>query len=702
MRLRILIVNISLALVCAGYAIRLKAQNIPQPDEEKVRAIEQLWKSQGLGAVIRDWEQKAPGRVAIAEQFKKKYTGQLFSEMREFSRFFTDPLITITNLDPAHEWLQRKRNLYISHLDEFELSGYDSAWTGDYAAMAGGSPPPPGPPCCPNLDLEFGDFTGWGTDTGFASGLSSPVCTSAYIAHVGPFNYSPRIQVYNKKTPQEYDPLVGGTALPIVHPSGDYSAKIEDFQNGWGVSGLKKSFKVEADTPWIVYRYAVVLQDPGDHDDDDRPFFEVKILDGSVQSIECAYYKVIAKPDPDIEGFALVEGTNFYWKDWTEVMVPLESFVGQTLTIHFTVGDCALGGHLGYAYVDGDCLNDDLLVNGLCSPYQTIEAPRGFDHYHWTGEKIEGANYLNTVKVSKAGKYEVHLTTVTGCHTTKTVEIHSDCPDPVINCTLGPVTHSVSACNTSDNTYSVSGQVTVNTMTEGFLLVKAGPYSQIIDGPFSGPVNYNINGLQANGQAASIEFYLFRSRHFSPYTQTCDHVINYSAPVSCGESPIACENCIKGFEPEPNKKYVISAWVKEDGASPLVYDYNDPFITISFFDGTNTTNQSFTATGEIIDGWQRISSEFLIPLGTESVTVELGATAGTANFDDLRIYPSDGTFKSFVYDPVTLRLMAELDENNYATFYEYDEEGALIRIKKETERGVMTIQENRNYKVKKP
>lgn len=51
--------------------------------------------------------------------------------------------------------------------------------------------------------------------------------------------------------------------------------------------------------------------------------------------------------------------------------------------------------------------------------------------------------------------------------------------------------------------------------------------------------------------------------------------------------------------------------------------------------------------------------------------------------------------KSFVYDPFTLRLHAELDENNYATYYEYDEEGALVRVKKETERGVKTINETR-------
>ena len=56
--------------------------------------------------------------------------------------------------------------------------------------------------------------------------------------------------------------------------------------------------------------------------------------------------------------------------------------------------------------------------------------------------------------------------------------------------------------------------------------------------------------------------------------------------------------------------------------------------------------------------------------------------------------------KSFVYDQKTQRLMAELDENNYSTFYEYDLEGGLIRIKKETERGVFTIQETRRGNVK--
>ena len=38
---------------------------------------------------------------------------------------------------------------------------------------------------------------------------------------------------------------------------------------------------------------------------------------------------------------------------------------------------------------------------------------------------------------------------------------------------------------------------------------------------------------------------------------------------------------------------------------------------------------------------------------------------------------------------------AALDENNHASFYEYDDELNLVRVKKETERGIVTIQENR-------
>ena len=67
-------------------------------------------------------------------------------------------------------------------------------------------------------------------------------------------------------------------------------------------------------------------------------------------------------------------------------------------------------------------------------------------------------------------------------------------------------------------------------------------------------------------------------------------------------------------------------------------------------------------------------------------------------FDDIRVLPFNAEMKSYVYDPVSLRLVAQLDQNNYASFFEYDEDGTLVRKKAETQRGIQTIQETRSTK----
>jgi hypothetical protein len=159
-----------------------------------------------------------------------------------------------------------------------------------------------------------------------------------------------------------------------------------------------------------------------------------------------------------------------------------------------------------------------------------------------------------------------------------------------------------------------------------------------------------------------------------------------------------CINCISSFAPEPGKKYIITAWVKEDNPPVTKTSYNNPQIYIVFpgLDSNTTALGPYKATGNIIDGWQRVDSVFNIPATATNLKIRLKSVAGNSYFDDIRIFPFDATVKSYVYDPINLRLVSELDERNYATFYEYDEEGKLIRVKKETERGIMTIKETRN------
>ena len=118
--------------------------------------------------------------------------------------------------------------------------------------------------------------------------------------------------------------------------------------------------------------------------------------------------------------------------------------------------------------------------------------------------------------------------------------------------------------------------------------------------------------------------------------------------------------------------------------------------SIKLYNGTGLI-ETFNGSQTPIEGWQRVHGVFDLPIGSNEITVELLNTSSTEDvgFDDLRIHPYDASFKSYVYDDITLKFTFELDENNYFTQYEYSPEGSLERIKKETERGIMMIQESR-------
>lgn len=160
--------------------------------------------------------------------------------------------------------------------------------------------------------------------------------------------------------------------------------------------------------------------------------------------------------------------------------------------------------------------------------------------------------------------------------------------------------------------------------------------------------------------------------------------------------------CITDFAPasnDPNpQKYVLSAWVREPVLNKDA-DYTQPVIDVNYSGGNSLINYHLTKKSGIINGWQKLDYEFTIPAnaGNETISFVLRSNGNqAAYFDDIRIQPFNSTMNTYVYDPKSLRLWAELDERNFATIYEYDNEGVLVRVKKETEKGIITIKETRN------
>lgn len=284
-----------------------------------------------------------------------------------------------------------------------------------------------------------------------------------------------------------------------------------------------------------------------------------------------------------------------------------------------------------------------------------------------------------TITVTASGSECTAVTqTISVSVTTYTAEIYIKSQKYSKSCSGYPMTISTAACSDANATFSYNfGDGTTG----------VGSPVDVVH-TYSSPGSYNV-------------IVTITSPSFPTYVTSLVIVVEDCTEIT------ACKDCLGSFSPEAGD-YVISLWVKEQGTGLTKTTYNKAGIKISF-DGDPTIYGPFypdVTKNKIIDGWQRIEESFQVPTGITKINIELIndnlSDAGIdCYFDDIRIHPFDASMKSYVYDPVTLRLSAELDERNYATFYEYDEEGKLIRVKKETERGIMTVKEARNNTKKK-
>ena len=61
--------------------------------------------------------------------------------------------------------------------------------------------------------------------------------------------------------------------------------------------------------------------------------------------------------------------------------------------------------------------------------------------------------------------------------------------------------------------------------------------------------------------------------------------------------------------------------------------------------------------------------------------------------DDVRQQPLDAQTTAYVYDPITLFILTSFDDQNLGLYYQYNDEGKLIRKLKETTGGLKTVAE---------
>ena len=248
------------------------------------------------------------------------------------------------------------------------LRFFNSLWCAlfSFFALSQNSP-------CPNVDVSQGNFSNWVGNTGsyYAPG-----------SNVGIVNGRHTII-----TQAAFDPNTCNQ-LPIIPPGHTQSIRLGNMQTGAQAEQLSYTIQVTPQSTLFVYKYAVVLENPG-HPSVQQPKFETRILNAAGMPIggACGTYTVYGGQPG--QNFQTCAGKT--WLPWTTVGMDLTPYLGQTVQIEFTTWDCAQGAHFGYAYIVAECQPLSIDVN-YCGGNQPLilTAPSGFQSYVWQPGNLTG------------------------------------------------------------------------------------------------------------------------------------------------------------------------------------------------------------------------------------------------------------------------------------------------------------------------
>ena len=258
---------------------------------------------------------------------------------------------------------------------------------------------------CPNSNFNLGNFNNW---DGRYGSFSVPAANVGFVTS----GNNPRHMII--PTPGSTDPHTCGGLITSL-PGEANVARLGNDNTGAEAEQLRYTLTVSPNNNLFIYKYAVVLQDPG-HNPADQPSFTIEVVDqnGVMFDPVCGYYYVFSQPG--LPGWNSCSESTVVWKDWTTVGLDLSSLLGQTITIIFTTRDCALGGHYGYAYISTSCAKLEMTV-GYCpqSSTATLTAPPGFSYLWDGGATTQSIVITNPVQGTV---YNCVLTAVNGCQVT--------------------------------------------------------------------------------------------------------------------------------------------------------------------------------------------------------------------------------------------------------------------------------------------
>ncbi|MBS1647935.1 MAG: PKD domain-containing protein [Bacteroidetes bacterium] len=320
---------------------------------------------------------------------------------------------------------------------------------------------------CNNLDFSSGNLSNWtGKWNNQGSSLSETDPTTGQVYGYGNLTVNGLNSNGGYNSMGCVQELCNGGMdrnVPIntVAPGHSYSLRLGDdsayvqrtaFSNSgtntvfpYNHQTISNTFMVTPTNKTITYWYAVVLDQAATagHTAVDQPYFRIRMYDQSGNLINCASYDVNVDQAINVGGFQhVIDPTGnylFYYKNWTPIFIPLNSYVGQNVTITFESSDCSKGGHFGYAYLTVDCAPLQLITHQpqpCIGGNTTMTAPVGLASYNWSGPGIVSGATAQTATVNAPGTYSVTMVTFSNAGQVGCTLVLSD---TVIGSSVSPV-----------------------------------------------------------------------------------------------------------------------------------------------------------------------------------------------------------------------------------------------------------------------
>lgn len=236
-----------------------------------------------------------------------------------------------------------------------------------------------------------------------------------------------------------------------------------------------------------------------------------------------------------------------------------------------------------------------------------------------------------------------------------------------------------------------------------------------------GTTKYGYNNVvpvlsSSNADYTTVQFESFETSYLSNGT-TCvedglgladpsmiDAVTAHSGKKSIKlTAPFLTLSLNKVIPVQQNNLFVFKTWLREDYVSNNINYVQPgqahPYFKITF-DGAsglspvNMIKKAQVGEWSLYEGLMTVASNLSDKSFTPFFSYASAPPGHKVWLDDVRLQPLQSQMTSYVYDPVTFRLLTVFDDQHFGVYYQYNSEGKLMRKIIETERGKKTVQES--------